>query len=217
MTGTGARSIGETLMFTLCPFISGTHMKRSMGAMSLVYPNPVFLIGTYDERGEPNLMTAAWAGICSSKPPAIGVSLRAATYSHGNIVARKAFTVNVPSEDLVAEADYVGMRSGRDENKFAATGLTPVRSELVDAPFVKECPMVLECRLINTVEVGLHTHFIGEIVDVKADEETFDHDGVCQISKVRPFVFAPGDRGYYRIGGRIAGAFEKNHVKLKKN
>ncbi|HPR99140.1 MAG TPA: flavin reductase, partial [Methanomassiliicoccales archaeon] len=65
-------------MFRLCAFMSGANMKRSMGATSLVYPNPVFLIGTYDEKGQPNLMTAAWAGICCSKPPAIGVSLRAA-------------------------------------------------------------------------------------------------------------------------------------------
>lgn len=197
--------------------MSGIHMKRSLGAKSLVYPNPVFLIGSYDKKGEPNLMTAAWAGICCSKPPAIGVSLRAATYTHGNILDRQAFTVNVPSEDLVAEADYLGMRSGRDENKFTATGLTPVRSELVDAPYAGECPMVLECRLIHTVEVGLHTHFIGEIIDVKAEEETLDQDGVCQISKVRPFVYASGDRGYYRIGDKIAGAFDQDKVRLKKS
>jgi flavin reductase (DIM6/NTAB) family NADH-FMN oxidoreductase RutF len=77
--------------------------------------------------------------------------------------------------------------------------------------------MVLECRLIHTVEVGLHTHFIGEIMDVKAEEETLDQDGVCQISKVRPFVYASGDRGYYRIGGKIAGAFDQDKARLKKS
>jgi flavin reductase (DIM6/NTAB) family NADH-FMN oxidoreductase RutF len=182
-------------------------MKRSLGAKSLVYPTPVFVIGSYDKKGEPNLMTAAWAGICCSKPPAIGVSLRKATYTYGNLMERKAFTVNVPSEEMVVEADYIGMVSGREQDKFGATGYTPVRSELVDAPYVEECPMVLECRLMQTVEIGLHTQFIGEIVDVKVDEGTLDENGVCQISKVKPFIYAPDDHNYYRVGEMLARGF----------
>ena len=73
-------------------------MKKSIGAKTLVYPTPAFVIGTYDKDGRPNVMTAAWAGICCSKPPCVGVSLRKARYSYDNIVARKAFTVNVPPE-----------------------------------------------------------------------------------------------------------------------
>jgi flavin reductase (DIM6/NTAB) family NADH-FMN oxidoreductase RutF len=183
-------------------------MKRSLGAKSLVYPTPVFVIGSYDKEGEPNLMTAAWAGICCSAPPAIGVSLRKATYTYGNLMGRKAFTVNVPSESMVAEADYFGMSTGRDQDKFAAAGFTPVRSDLVDAPYIEECAMVLECRLMRTVEIGLHTQFIGEIVDVKVDEDTLDQDGICQISKVRPFIYAHDDHNYYSIGGRLARGFD---------
>ena len=80
-------------------------MKKSIGAKTLVYPTPAFVIGTYDKDGRPNVMTAAWAGICCSKPPCVGVSLRKARYSYDNIVARKAFTVNVPSETYVKETD----------------------------------------------------------------------------------------------------------------
>lgn len=179
-------------------------MKRSLGAKSLVFPAPAFLIGSYDRKGKPNVMTAAWAGIVCSSPPAIGVSLRKATYTYGNLVERKAFTVNVPSEDMVAKADYCGMSSGRDQDKFAMAGFTPVRSDLVDAPYIGECPMVLECKLVKTVEIGLHTQFVGEILDVKAEEDTLDSGGVCQITKVRPLVYAHYELNYYGIGNRLA-------------
>src|SRR5664280_3163755 len=119
-------------------------MKRSLGAKTLLYPTPVCVVGTYDLAGKPNVMTAAWAGICCSSPPCIAVSLRKATYTYGNIMERKAFTVSLPSEDYVKQADYFGMVSGRDEDKFSRSGLTPMKAKLVDAPFVKEFPLVLE-------------------------------------------------------------------------
>ncbi|HSQ39228.1 MAG TPA: flavin reductase family protein, partial [Anaerolineales bacterium] len=121
-------------------------MKTSRGAKTIVYPTPVFIVGTYDDADKPNLMAAAWGGICCSRPPCVSVSLRKATYTYGNIVARGAFTVNIASEQYVKEADYVGLVSGRDVDKFAAAGLTPVKSDLVDAPYVAEFPMVLECK-----------------------------------------------------------------------
>jgi flavin reductase (DIM6/NTAB) family NADH-FMN oxidoreductase RutF len=135
------------------------------------------------------------------------VSLRKATYSYGNIVARQAFTVSVPSEGYVVEADYFGMASGRDGDKYAAAGLTAVRSELVDAPYVAEYPLVLECKLLHTIEIGLHTEFIGEILDVKAEDSVLDEEGRIDIERVRPFVFAPGNQAYYGIGERLGQAF----------
>ena len=119
-------------------------MKKSLGAKTLVYPAPVFVVGTYDSQGKPNVMTASWGGICCSRPPCVAVSLRKATYTYGNIVQRKAFTISIPSEAHVQAADHFGLVSGRDEDKFAATKLTPVRSDLVDAPYVKEFPMIVE-------------------------------------------------------------------------
>jgi hypothetical protein len=86
-------------------------MKKSLGAKTLAYPTPVWLVGTYDQEGRPNIMTAAWAAICCSKPPCVAVSLRKATYSYGNIVARQAFTISIPAETHVKEADYVGTAS----------------------------------------------------------------------------------------------------------
>ena len=182
-------------------------MKQSLGAKTLLLPTPVWIVGTYDDAGKPNAAAVAWGGICCSKPPCVGVSLRAATYTHGNIVRRQAFTVNVPSVAQAKEADYFGLASGRDVDKFAATGLTPVKSELVDAPYIAEFPLVAECKLYKTVELGLHTQFVGEIVDVKADESVLDGDS-ANIELVKPFVYNTHRRVYYAIGEAIGPAFE---------
>src|SRR5512144_1710564 len=119
-------------------------MKRSLGADTLIYPTPTWVVGTYDKAGKPTLMTIAWGGICCSQPPCVAVSLRKATYTYGNIVERRAFTISIPSDQYARQADYFGLVSGRSTDKFAATGLTPVRSELVDAPYVKEFHLVVE-------------------------------------------------------------------------
>jgi len=123
-------------------------MKASLGARTLIYPTPVLVVGTFDEAGRPNVMTASWGGICCSQPPCIAISLRKATYTYKNIEERRAFTISIPSEQHVKEVDYFGLVSGRDTDKFAATKLTPVRSQVVNAPYVKEFPLVLECKLI---------------------------------------------------------------------
>ncbi|MDD4497053.1 MAG: flavin reductase family protein [Methanosarcinaceae archaeon] len=83
-------------------------------------------------------------------------------------VKKSVFTVNIPSETFVKKTDYFGIASGKSEDKFEKTGLTPVKSELVRAPYIKEFPLILECKLLNDFEIGLHTMFVGEILDVKA-------------------------------------------------
>ena len=184
------------------------NMKKSFGAKPLIFPTPVWCVGSYNASGKPNVMTVAWGGICCSVPPCVTISLRKATYSYGSIMARRAYTLSVPSEAQVKAADYFGMVSGRDTDKFKVTGLTAVRSDLVDAPYVGEFPMVLECRVIHHYEIGLHTHFVGEIVDVKVDEDSVDADGKPDIGKVRPLVFAPEVRRYYGVGNCVGKAFE---------
>jgi len=182
-------------------------MKKSLGAKALVFPTPVWIIGSYDKSGKANAAAVAWGGVCCSRPPCVGISLRKATYSYGNIMDKKAFTVNVPSEKYVKEADYFGLVSGKNEDKFARTKLTPVKSELVDAPYIKEFPLILECRVINTVEIGLHTQFIGEILDIKAEENILGKDGLPDIEKVKPFLYDPEVYTYHGVGKRLGSAF----------
>jgi flavin reductase (DIM6/NTAB) family NADH-FMN oxidoreductase RutF len=182
-------------------------MKKSLGAKTILYPTPVLIVGTYDAAGKPNAMTAAWGGICCSSPPCVAVSLRKATYTYGNIVRQGAFTINIPSEKYAREADYFGMVSGKKRDKFAETGLTPVRSTLVNAPYIAEFPFALECKLIQQIELGLHTQFVGEILDIKADESVLDAKGMLDIEKVKPFFYAPEANAYYSTGKLLGEAF----------
>ena len=182
--------------------------KKSLGAKTIAPPAPAWLICTYDAEGKPNMMTASWVGMACSKPPCVTISLREATYTFGNIKEHEAYTVNIPSEKLASVAAYAGVVSGRDTDKFADTGLTAVKSDLVDAPYIKECELVIECRLIKTVELGLHTMFIGEIIDVKADEEILGENGSPDPDKHKPFIWSIGGYGFYGIGGRIGGVGE---------
>jgi len=182
-------------------------MKKSIGAKTIVYPTPVFVVGAYGEDGRPNVMTVAWGGICCSSPPCVAISLRKATYTFGNITASKAFTINIPSQSQVVVADYIGCVSGRREDKFAVAGLTPVKSEIVNAPYVKEFPLALECKVIHVIEIGLHTQFIGQIMDIKVDEGHLGDDNLPDIESVKPFLYAPDRNAYYGIGEYLAKAF----------
>jgi len=182
-------------------------MKKSLGANTLAQPTPVWIIGSYDEAGKPNIMTIAWGGICCSKPPCVTISLRKERHTYAAVMLRKAFTVNIPSQAHAPEADYVGMVSGAKVDKFAATKLTAVRSDLVDAPYVQEFPLVLECRLIETLDLGAHTQFIGEILDVKADESVLAPEGHIDPAKLRPIIYTPGASQYYGLGELVGKAF----------
>jgi flavin reductase (DIM6/NTAB) family NADH-FMN oxidoreductase RutF len=182
-------------------------MKKSIGAKTYLYPMPVFIVGTYDDQKKPNIATVAWGGICCSKPPSLNICLRQATYTYGNLMARKAFTVSIPSENYVKESDYVGITSGRDTDKFAVTGLTPVASDLVDAPYIQEFPMVLECQVSHVLEIGLHTMFVGEILDIKVEEACLTDKKLPDITKIKPFSFAMDSMAYYAGGPFLAPAF----------
>jgi flavin reductase (DIM6/NTAB) family NADH-FMN oxidoreductase RutF len=182
-------------------------MKNSLGAETIVPTTPVWVVGTYNLDGKPNVMTAAWGGICCSKPPCLYISLRKATYTYGNIVERKAFTVSIPSENYVKEADYFGIATGKKVDKFLATGLTPVKSDLVDAPYVKEFPLILECKVIKIVEIGLHTEFIGEIMDVKADSSVLNEKNLPDIEKVKPIIWNMAGMTYHKVGNSVGQAF----------
>ena len=183
-------------------------MKISIGSHTSAYPNPVWCVGSYDQEGKPNVMTVAWGGICCSKPVAVTVSLRKATYSYGSIMARKAYTISVPNQKYVTEVDYFGIASGRDTDKFKDTGLTPMRSEVVDAPYIDEFPLVIECKVIHTHEIGLHTQFIGEIMDIKVEEDAVTSEGKPIMQKVAPFVYGHGIREYWSLGKVIGRGFD---------
>lgn len=188
-------------------------MKKSIGAKTLLYPNPVLLIGTYDDLGNPNIMTASWGGICCSEPPSVAVSVRQARYTYKNLLLNKAFTINIPSEKYVAAADYCGIYSGRNENKFEACNLTPVKCELINAPYIEEFPIVLVCTLRDIYEIGVHTQFVGEIKDVLADESVLDDKNMPLIKQINPIIYDYSHKAYYGIGEKLIDGF--SNIKKK--
>ena len=181
-------------------------MKTDIGARVLLFPTPVLVVATYDQEGKPNAMTAAWGGICCSEPPCVTVSLRKATYTYNSIMETKAYTINVPGEKLVKEADYFGIVSGRDTDKFEVLGLTPIKSDFVNAPYIKEFPLNLECKVVHVFDLGRHTQFVGEVMNVKVDTDLSENEKPL-IEQIKPFAFAPDSRGYYTISEKIGDAF----------
>jgi len=183
----------------------------------MVYPSPVWCVGTYDAKGEPNIMTASWGGICCSQPPAVTVSLRKATYTYGCLMAAEAYTISVPPKSYAAQVDFFGMASGKRTKKFAEAGLTPVKAEKVNAPYVAEFPMIIECKVIHTYEIGLHTQFIGEIMDIKVDESMIGKDGYPDMLIIDPFLYAAEQGKYYGVGAYIGDAYDIGKKFLKPN
>lgn len=181
-------------------------MKKSLGPRIAAYPTPVWVIGSYDSQGKPNAMTAAWGGVCCSEPPCIQVSVRPSRHTYTSVLARKAFTVSIPDAAHAAEADYFGIASGQNTDKFARTGLTPVRSETVDAPYVGEFPLVIECRLLHSMELGAHAIFVGEIMGTLAEEETLT-DGKLDMAKLSPLLYSVDQRSYFGVGQVVGKAY----------
>ena len=182
-------------------------MLSSLGSLPFCLPAPVWLVGTYDAEGRPNVMTAVAGGLCSTQPHCLGVSLRRGGWTHASLPGRAAFTVAVPSRSLAARVDFAGLMSGRNADKFAAAGLTPVAGEHVDAPYVAECPVVLELALRHTLELGSHTLYVGEIMDVKVEESCLRPDGLPDPARIDALCFAPLTHEYYATGDFVARAY----------
>lgn len=192
-------------------------MKKSLGPKVVAMPSPVWVVGSYDADERPNIMTVAWGGICCSAPPCLTISLQKTRLTYTNIFQQKAFTVNLPSTDFIVETDYAGIVSGKCNDKFSVTGLTPVRSDVVNAPYVKEFSLTFECKLLHVVELGLHTQFIGQILGIKADDEVLDQNGVPVVNMVKPIISSASDRAYYAFGDCLGQAYYEGLKLVEKN
>ena len=181
--------------------------KKDLGAKTLLFPTPVLVVATYDSEGKANAMTAAWGGICCSDPPCVTISVRKARLTYSNLMETKAYTINIPGKSQVREADYLGIYSGRDGDKLSVTGLTTVKSDFVNAPYISEFPLNLECKVIHVIDLGAHTQFVGEVLNVKVDS-TMDEDVETPlIEQIKPLIFAPGSGNYYAVGDEVGRAF----------
>lgn len=178
-------------------------MRKNFGAKPITYPQPVFIIASYDETGKPDAMNAAWGGICGDKE--IFMCLSAGHKTVKTILKRKAFTVSMADAAHVAECDYVGIVSANKEpDKLKKAGFHTVKAENVDAPVIEELPMAVECRLVSYDQDSMI--MIGEIVNVSADESVLT-DGKIDLAKLRPITFDPVNNAYCVIGEKVGNAF----------
>ena len=183
-------------------------MRKNFGAKPWVDPQPVLMIGTYDESGKPNLMNAAWDGQYDANQVMLCLSRHKTT---DNIKATGAFTVSFATASTVVPCDYVGIVSANQEpKKMEKAGFTTVKSEFVNAPIINELPLTLECKFLKINEDG---NVIGEIVNVSADESILT-DGNVDYKKLDAIIFDPAAAAYIRLGEKVGNAF-KDGAKLK--
>ncbi len=175
---------------------------------TLLSPVPAALIGSGAEEKSglvQNLMTAAWAGTVCSDPPMVSVSIRPSRYTYELVEKSGEFTVNLTDRGLLKAADYCGVRSGREEDKFARCGLTKVRAEgLRLAPAVAESPVYLACKVQNRLALGSHVMYIGEIVSMGIREDLMDKSGAIRLEKAGLIAYS---HGVYNALGEALGFF----------
>jgi len=176
-------------------------MKKKLGAGTALYPMPVTLVGA-TVNGKPNYLTIAHVGIMDHAR--VSLSMGKSHYTNDGIRENGTFSVNIAPERLVKETDYCGLVSGRKADK--ARLFDTFYGELETAPMIEGCPINMECRLVQTVDMPKHDVFIGEVVQAYCDEECFEGD-VVDFSKVHPILFAMYDRSYFKLGERFAPAW----------
>ncbi len=177
--------------------------KINLGSTIPAYPMPVSLVGTH-VNGKPNFLTVAWFAMASYKPPRIFIALGKGHYSNFGIKDNKTFSVCLPSEDMVEVTDYCGIVSGKKTDKSGIFDL--FYGELKTAPMIKDCPLNMECHLVDIVESGLNEIFIGEIVGTYT-EEKFLTDGKMDFKKMKPLILSQPDSTYWSLGESVARAW----------
>ena len=178
--------------------------KKELGNRPFLYPYPVTIVGA-EVDGKPNYMTIAFIGIVNMNPGMIAFGAGRGKHTVKGVLENKVFSVNIPSEKMLAVTDFAGMYSG---SKIDKTGLFEVfYGKLGKAPLIKECPLNLECRLVQVLDLGGNDQiFIGEIVETYVDEQCLT-DGLPDVEKMRPMVFTMFDNRYFGLGSCLGKAW----------
>ena len=177
--------------------------KVTVENKTLVYPMPAFLIGANID-GKANFMTAAWSGIGGSTPPIITVGIRHSRYTLKGIKQNMTFSVNVPSVDQVKEADYCGIESGAKEDKVEVCKFKVFYGKLETSPMIEQCPVNLECKVVQILDVGSHALIVGRIEETYISEECLT-DGKPDVEKIKPIIFVTNPNSRYTILGKAVG------------
>jgi flavin reductase (DIM6/NTAB) family NADH-FMN oxidoreductase RutF len=180
--------------------MSADAIKKIKAPFVALRPVPVVMVSC-GHGDQANIITIAWTGILCSSPPQIGIGVRPERHSHALIKKTGEFVVNVPSENLLDEVEYCGFISGREVDKFASRGMTPAPGSEVHTPIIAECPINIECRVNQTLSLGSHDLFIGQVVVVQLSQELLDEQERVDNGKLKPILFAGNE--YWGLGNLL--------------
>ena len=184
--------------------------KVKLGPGTWVYPMPTLLIGANVD-DKPNFMTAAWCGVANGDPPMISIAIRPQRYTHKGIMQNQAFSVNVPSADLIRETDYCGIVSGAKADKVKMCKFTVFYGKLGNAPLIEQCPINLECKAVHILGLGSHSLIVGRVEETHVSDACLT-EGKLDVNKIKPIIFTVESRHYYSFGEVIGKAF---HIGLE--
>jgi len=188
--------------------------KKQFGPQPWIFPNPTVLLGTiYD--GKPNFAPFAWCGVAGGEPPMVSVGIRHQRHTLKGILENRAFSVNVPSTDLLEQTDYCGMVSGAQADKAKACGFTVFYGTLKSAPLIEQCPVNLECEVVHMLNIGAHMLVIGRVIQTHVTEDCLTNDQP-DILKMKPFVYSRGPAARYNAVGEVLGQAYDVGKKYKK-
>ena len=176
--------------------------KISWKPGTMVYPAPAAIVTAGASPEEWNMLTIAWTGTICSNPAMLYISVRPERFSYPLLEKYMEFTLNLTTESMAHATDWVGVRSGRDYDKWKETGLTPIPGEAVKSPSIEESPLSIECKVKSIMRLGSHDMFIAEVVNVRADERWMDPEtGVFSLEKSGLMAYVHG--GYFNLGEKI--------------
>ena len=191
--------------------------KQSWKPGNMLNPVPAVMVSCADREGKPNIITIAWAGTVCTNPPMVSISVRPTRYSYDMIRETGEFVINLVTEPLTRACDYCGVVSGRDVDKFAKTGLTPVPVEGVSVPGIAESPVSIACRVVEERALGSHTMFLAEVVGVTADDRYLDETGRFDINGTGLIMYSHGE--YFGLGrklGKFGDSVQKKPKRRRK-
>lgn len=172
--------------------------RTSFKPGNMLYPVPAVLISCADSSGKSNLFTVAWTGTICSDPAMVSISVRKSRHSYNMIKESGEFVINLTTKDLVFATDYCGVKSGKDVDKWKETGLTPVPGTVVEAPYIKESPVAIECKVTKVMELGTHDMFLANVVAVTVDDQYMDEKNKFWFTKANPLAYSHGE--YFTLG-----------------
>lgn len=186
--------------------------KISWKAGNMLYPLPAVMVSLTDKEGNSNIITLAWAGTICTNPPMLSVSIRPERYSYNIIKETGEFVVNLTTKELAYATDYCGVKSGKDVDKFGKMRLTKLASEKIKAVAIAESPVNIECKVRQIMELGSHSLFIADVVNVRVDSRYLDEKGRFNLAKSELIAYSHGR--YYELGKEL-GTFGYSIKKSK--